>query len=70
MTIEQTKGFRMDVEHMAHLVDEYRYTCNCDRLFAEHLQKVVKYRGKDYAIKAAKKANQKAKHKAYLWESI
>ena len=70
MTIEQTTHFRMEVEHMAHLIDEYKYTVGAVDLFAEHLRRLAKYRGKEYAIKAAKKANQKAKRKAYLWENI
>ena len=70
MTIEQTAHFRMDVDHMAHLVDEYKHTVGAVDLFAEHLRRIAKLRGKDYAIKAAKNANRKAKRKAYIWEAI
>ena len=70
MTIEQTKGFIMDVEHMARLIDEYKYNVGAAEFFANHLRRLAKFRGKDYAIKAAKKANKKAKRKAFIWEAI
>ena len=70
MTIEQTKGFIMDVEHMARLIDDCKYNVGAAEFFADHLRRLAKFRGKDYAIKAAKKANQKAKRKAFIWESI
>ena len=70
MTIEQTKGFIMDVNHMVHLIDDCKYNVGAAEFFADHLRKLAKYRGRDYAIRAAKKANKQAKRKAFLWESI
>lgn len=70
MTIEQTKHFRETVDHLKAMADYYRYQAGRDAELLDYLQRLVHMRGRDYVVKAAKKANQRAKYKAFQWEAI
>ena len=68
MKIEQTNAFIIDTEHFAKIAQEYQYTSGRDRIAAEALQRIIKYRGAEYARKVALKVNQKARYKFFIVE--
>lgn len=68
MKIEQTNAFKIDVEHFAKIAQEYQYISGRDRIASEALQRIIKYRGAEYARKIASKVNQKAHYKFFIME--
>jgi hypothetical protein len=70
MTVEQTRWFREEVEHFAHIGEEYRHTTNRDEIRDDLIQKTVRLRGKSATIMICKRANQKLHHQFYDWRKI
>lgn len=68
MKIEQTNAFKIDVEHFAKIAQEYQYISGRDRIASEALQRIIKYRGTEYARKVAAKVNQKAHYNFFIME--
>lgn len=68
MKIEQTNAFKIDVEHFTKIAQEYQYISGHDRIASEALQRIIKYRGAEYARKIAAKVNQKAHYKFFIME--
>lgn len=68
MKIEQTNAFKIDVEHFAKIAQEYQYISERDRIAAEALQRIIKYRGAEYAQKVASKVNQKVHYNFFTME--
>lgn len=68
MKIEQTNAFKIDVEHFAKIAKENQYIIGREQTAAEALQRIIKYRGAEYARKVASKVNQKAHYKFFIVE--
>lgn len=68
MKIEQTNAFKIDVEHFAKIAQEYQYTSARDRIASEALQRIIKYRGTEYARKITVKVNQKVHYNFFIME--
>lgn len=68
MKIEQTNAFKIDVEHFVKIAKEYQYISGREQTASEALQRIIKYRGAEYARKVAAKVNQKARYKFFIME--
>lgn len=64
MTIEQTRGFKMEVEHYTNLAKEWMYTTRKDEV-KNSIYRMEKMRGREYTNKVIAKCNQKLKVKFY-----
>ena len=65
MTIEQTRWFREEVDHMVEMANDWRYTTRWDERMNSYMTNLVHYRGQQVAKKAAAKANQRLHAKVY-----
>ena len=70
MSIEQTKYFRDEVDHMVRLANEWRYTNKATEIFTMKIEQLLKFRGKDFTRKAIAKANQRIHAKVYRMEAM
>ena len=68
MKIEQTNAFKIDVEHFAKIAKENQYIIGREQTAAEALQRIIKYRGAEYARKIAVKVNQKVHYNFFITE--
>lgn len=70
MKIEQLPFFKIDVDGMVQFAKSDMYLVGHKERFADHLQRMEHFRGKEYTVKAAKKANQKLHKKVFVWEVL
>ena len=70
MTIEQTKYFRDEVDHMVRLANTWKNTNKATEIFTMKVEQLLKFRGKDFTRKAISKANQRIHAKVYRMEAI
>lgn len=68
MKIEQTNAFKIDVEQFAKIAKENQHSIGREQMATEALQRIIKYRGAEYAQKVASKVNQKAHYKFFIME--
>ena len=68
MKIEQTNAFKIDVEHFVKIAKECQYISGREQTAAEALQRIIKYRGAEYARKIAVNVNQKVHYKFFIME--
>jgi len=65
MTVEQTTWFRMEVDHMVKMAENWRFTSKMEALARDHMASLTRERGQHAAKKAAAKANQRLHAKVY-----
>lgn len=65
MKIEQTTHFIRDCENCVRIANENRFSTNREQIARDKINQICTFRGKEYAVKIANKANQKAKFKFY-----
>ena len=65
MTVEQTRWFREEVEHMVEMANNWRFTSKWDDIMNDHMMNLARLRGQQAAKKAAAKANQRLHAKVY-----
>lgn len=68
MKIEQTNAFKIDVEHFAKIAKECQYISGREQTASEALQRIIKYRGAEYARKIVAKVNQKVHYNFFIME--
>lgn len=65
MTISQTAWFKEETDHAYKLAIEYRYIIGGKDILKNFADRLTRSRGTNAANMILKKANQKAKYKAY-----
>lgn len=65
MTIEQTKWFKMEVDHLVKFGKENRYMVGREQMAKELVLRTAHYRGADVTNKLIAKANQRLHFKFY-----
>lgn len=66
MNITQTKSFKIDLEHLTKLCNEYRYLVQRIDILTNSIERIKKYRGENHAIQLVKKVNQKCRCKHFI----